>query len=123
LGYVPVNKAGDTMTGNLTVRSFTQAGQFSAGSGASITADYNVGQSQFFTMSGNTTVNIVNVPTGSILRLVIVATNAGTVTWAGSPAIWWPGGVAPNLATGPQKYALVVVQNIGGAQLGNVSAY
>jgi hypothetical protein len=104
----------------LTANAFTQAAQFSA---PSSTIDYNNGQHQYYALPGNITITINNVPNGSMLRLIVGATNGGTVTWVGNPQIWWAGGAAPNLATGPQKYAICSFVNIGGAMLGNASAH
>ena len=92
----------------------------SGGAGA-INVDFNNAQCQLLTMTGNVTLTLTNMPVPSIFRLYVASTNAGTITWPAN--VWWPNGVAPNLAAGPNKYALVVIAALGGALLGNVSAY
>jgi hypothetical protein len=44
---------------------------------------------------------------GAMMRLFIRSTNLGTVTWPGY--VVWPGGIVPNLASGPRKEALVTL--------------
>jgi len=97
--------------------------------GASITPDFtgvgavggNTGQCIQITLAGNLTMTNVLVPQGAMMRIVFQSTNLGTVTWPGY--VIWPLGVAPNLAAGAQKYAIVTLVNAGAWVLGNASAY
>jgi hypothetical protein len=73
------------------------------------------------TLAGNLTMTNVLIPQGAMMRIVFQATNLGTVTWPGY--VIWPLGVAPNLAAGAQKYAIVTLVNAGAWVLGNASAY
>jgi hypothetical protein len=112
----------DAGTGTVFSKGHTTP-MYTAGSlTGTLALDYNNGQSQYAVITGNTTISAINnTHVGSIFRLALGATNAGTVTW---PArIWWPGGVAPNLASGPNKYAVIVLLNIGGADLANYATY
>ena len=101
LGYTPANKAGDTFGGPIIAPSInvlkyiissTAAGQSSA---------------RMLTLTAPVTfTGIINVPEGGIFRLILIGT-ANAVVW---PAyVVWPLGVAPNLAAGPLKKAVVVL--------------
>jgi hypothetical protein len=97
--------------------------------GAAITVDFtgtgavggSTGQCMQITLAGNLTMTNVLIPQGAMMRIVFQATNLGTVTWPGY--VIWPLGVAPNLAAGAQKYAIVTLVNAGAWVLGNASAY
>jgi hypothetical protein len=85
------------------------------------TADFNTAQSQILTLTGAATITPANVPIGSILRMVLKATNLG-VTW--SSLIKWPlGAAAPDLTLGPLRKAIVVLENDGTDYLATSAAH
>jgi hypothetical protein len=76
-------------------------------------------------MAGNLTfTNIfMHYYPGSYMRIVLRATNLGTVSW---PAyVVWPGGIVPSLASGPRKEALITLihQNESSVLLGSATMY
>jgi hypothetical protein len=99
--------------------------------GAAITVDFTgtgalptintTGQVIQITLAGNLTLSNVLIPQGAMMRIVFQSTNLGTVTFPGY--VIWPLGVAPNLAAGTQKYAVVTLTNAGAWVLGAASAY
>jgi hypothetical protein len=104
-----------------TATAFTQVGQYGV---PATTVDYNAGQHQYYPQTGNVTLNVTNIPIGSMLRLIVSGTNTGTITWTSTLPIWWPGGSIPSLVTGPQKFAMISFVNVsGGAYMANVAAY
>jgi hypothetical protein len=135
LGYAPVNRAGDTITGNLVVN-----GNLSAGGGvgavyfqpvyfindafpASGTIEFLNGQSQRLTMTANTVITAINsIPQGAMLRIILRATTF-TVTWPAN--VHWPLGIAPSLGAGPTKIAVIVFEQIdtGGQIAASATVY
>ena len=108
-----------TASGSVTAKQHTQTPNIGNITGA-YNLDYSVGQSQVLTLTGPATITPTNVPVGSIIRAVLVATNLG-VTWAAS--VKWAGGTTPNLAAGTLKRAIVVLENDGTNLLGSSSVY
>jgi hypothetical protein len=89
-GVVPKQYANPIIVG-LTTLSFNDHGQ-----------TYNV------SMSGNSTMNITDVPVGAILRVVVQGTGSGTFGMlVNSVTPVWPNGVTPNFAAGPLKIAVL----------------
>jgi len=129
LGYTPANSAGQVFTGAVggTDGNFTGTvtgkahvtTPFSAAAAAVV--DFVNGQTQLLTLAAPLTITAINnIPVGSILRLTLIATN-NTVTWPASVA--WPLGSTPDLALGPLKKAIVVLENDGTKLLASSSAY
>lgn len=131
LGYTPANPAGQTFTGaisapvissaqTVTATGFVQTvGLFAmSGSRALVFSD---GQSQVYTLTGaiNFT-SITGLGTGNILRLTLENTNL-SVAWPSS--VKWPLGIAPDLAAGPLKKAIVVLEWSGAEFLATASVY
>jgi len=70
-------------------------------SGPSYTINWNNGQKQTITLTGNITSLTLTAPAGVgnfLLRIVQDATGGRTITWPGS--VKWAGGTAPTLSTG-----------------------
>lgn len=129
LGYTPANVAGQTFTGAITAPSATVTNSLTAKqyiqtpliAAAAAVIDFANGQSQILTLAAPLVItNINNVPTGTILRLVLKATNFA-VTWPAT--VKWPLGVTPDLSLGPLKKAVVVLENDGTELLGSHTAY
>lgn len=133
LGYTAANAGGQTFTGAITApgvtsstvvtaKGFTQTISSVNVTGA-FNADYTVAQSQILNLTGAATISPINTPRGSIIRIVILNTNLG-VTWAAN--VHWPNAIAPDLTTGPLKYAVVVLEEVsggGGNYLATAAAY
>jgi len=108
--------------GEVTARNYNQI-VYIANKTGSIVLDYNNGQSQIWTLTGPTTVTgVIDLLVGNILRLVLKNTNQG-ITWAAVPPLKWPGGVVPDLTTGPLKEAIVVFEYDGVNILAMSAAY
>jgi len=133
LGFTPANVGGQVFTGPVEATSFNSAGFYTgkgfnqvpliSGAGGTASPDYVSGQSKIFTLSagGINFAAFLNVPVGTIMRLVLVNTNFG-VTWPA--AVHWPLGATPDLTLGPLKTAVVVLENIGGGSfLASSAAY
>jgi len=136
---IPINSATQAFAGRingdqtwLSQRGFrANLYTLTPAAGAAITVDFTgsgalptagtTGQAIQITLAGNLTLSNVLVPQGAMMRIVFQSTNLGTVTWPGY--VIWPLGVAPNLAAGTQKYAIVTLVNAGAWVLGNASAY
>ena len=75
-----------------------------------ITLDAVFSTNHEINLSGITTIAFTNFTTnGQIVRVILTGTN-NAVTWSTSPApVYWPNGVTPNLAVGPQKVAIVTL--------------
>lgn len=88
-----------TVTGNIlsSTRGFASA-EFSAGSGAPGTINWNNGQNQTRTLTSSGSLTLSNPVNGATYKLRIVQGGSGsyTITW---PTIKWAGGVAPTLST------------------------
>ncbi|CAM6054482.1 unnamed protein product [Sphagnum tenellum] len=103
LGYTPVNKAGDSMTGTLTVPGLVATAGFvetyqALGSGTSI----NVSQASYFskTITAATTLTVTGVPaSGLVGSFVLELVNGGayTITWPSGTT--WAAATAPTLST------------------------
>ena len=94
----------------------------SAGTGA-IVVDWLSGMTQSIQMTGNITISFTNFSTyAPLLRLYLLNTSAGTVTWPAG--VVWPGGVVPSFTSGPLKYALIALLTWGGSTiLANAAVY
>ena len=83
-----------TLTGNVALT------QFNAGnSGTALTIDWNSGNNQRVTLTGNCTFTLSNPKAGGVYTLELVQDGTGsrTVTWPA--AVLWPGGTTPTLTT------------------------
>ena len=100
-----VDKAGDTMTGDLALgnnsvtglKEATFNGVYANGnSGASLTVDFTNGSIQSLTLDQNSTFTFTNPSGVSRLQLIISGGASFTITW---PTITWltTGGTAPTL--------------------------
>jgi len=129
LGYTPANVTGQVFTGPVgaTDGNFTGTVTGKAhvttpySAAAAAVVDFANGQSQILTLAAPLTITAINnLPVGSILRLTLIATNFA-VTWPATVA--WPLGATPDLALGPLKKAIVVLENDGTKLLASSSAY
>jgi len=123
LGAAPALLTGAIFTGDVSAneivattdvvgRGFVQTPLIAA---ATAVINFNSGQSQILTLGANLTITgINNVPTGSIIRLTLLVTTF-TVTWPAG--VFWPNGVAPNLAAGPLKEAIVTMEKLPNGNL------
>jgi hypothetical protein len=123
LGAAPALLTGAAFTGAVSATNVTASGVVNTKAvvqspfigAATATIDFNAGQSQELTLGANLTITAINnVPTGSILRLVLLATTF-TITWPA--AVKWPLGVAPNLAAGPLDTAIVTMEKLSNGNL------
>ena len=108
-----------TATGSITAKQHTQTPVVGNITGAT-NVDYGVAQSHVLTLTGPAVITPINVPVGSIIRMVLIATNLG-VTWAAS--VKWAGGTTPDLASGTLKRAICVFEWDGTYFLGTAGAY
>lgn len=81
------------------------------------TVDWNLGNLQYATLTGNTTFTFSNPAEGSIYTLILIQGGVGsfTVTW---PTIKWAGGSAPTLTTTVGKADIVSLIYTGGSYYG-----
>jgi hypothetical protein len=136
LAYTPANKAGDTFTGNVNVTGtvistggmaalfFSPEYFINDTFPASGVLDFFNGQSQRIALTANTTItSIDNVPQGSVFRIIFTGVVSFTISWPGT--VVWPGGVTPDLSTGPIGAAIVVIEPLstGGALLATATVY
>ena len=108
-----------TASGSVTAKQHTQTQNVGNITGA-YNLDYSVAQSHVLTLTGPAVITPTNVPVGSIVRCVLIATNLG-VTWAAS--VKWAGGTTPDLAGGTLNRAVCVFEWDGTYFLGNAGAY
>jgi hypothetical protein len=133
LGFTPAHNDTQAFSGAVSAASLAATG-FVTGKGFSPNAlgftavanqalDYNAGQSQVIALTVPTAFTFTNLPPpGAIWRLTLLGTS-NAVTWPVTPTINWPLGAAPNLALGPLKKAVVVLEYDGTALLATASAY
>jgi len=100
-------------------KKFTQEPVIAGGVTGTYAANYALGQSHVLTLTGAVAITPSNIPAGSILRVTLIATT-NTPTFSG---VIWPLGVAPNLAAGPVKKAIVVIENDGAQLLASALTY
>ena len=115
LGYTPVNKAGDTMTGTLNGldSSFKRYLYTSVVQAPSATLDFSVNQTVTWTLTGDQTLtSITGLATeGNEGVLIVKETQTGGIDWPST--VKWPNGVIPNLAAGSEKQAIVTFRRVG----------
>jgi hypothetical protein len=114
LGYTPVNKAGDTISGSLKISgtllpTYTQfMGGYSeteypiAIAGNTLTVPVNLGSVFNFTLSANITSLVFSNPatSGFVSSIILMSTGNGSAsTWSGLTNVKWAGGTAPVLTT------------------------
>ena len=135
LGYTPLNSAGGTMTGDLTVNSnILLGGVVSARAHKTnisyvvapgpATLDFNVAQTwRLSSSAGVITLTILSIPDGNMMRLIL--TNTDVVSFVWPPEVIWPGPIylPPDFAAGPIKRAAVVLCFDGGNLMANASVY
>ena len=83
--------------------TFTFGNEYDNGSqaGASYTLDWNNGQKQRITLTGNITTLTLTAPPGVgnfLIKIIQDGTGGRTITWPAS--VLWPGGTAPTLSAG-----------------------
>jgi hypothetical protein len=110
--------------GGLLANRIKQATASLSGTGG--IAVYPVSQftSYWIAMAGPITISIeAGMVAGNIVRLTIVNTNTGAITWPATVA--WPGPTytPPDFAAGPLKRTLVVLNWDGGSFMANASVY
>lgn len=97
------------------VRTANFASEFDNGSqaGPNYTVDWNNGQKQAITLSGNVTLAFTAPPgTGNfLLRVVQDGTGGRTITWPAS--VKWPGGTAPTLSAAANAEDIVTFYTNG----------
>lgn len=94
-----VAKAGDTMTGNLAVQAQYSSAKYVATYAASQTINWDNGNVQEITLTGNiTSLTLSNPVSGARYLLVLKQDGTGGRTVAWPAAIKWPGAVAPVLS-------------------------
>jgi hypothetical protein len=129
LGYTPANRAGDTFTGAIVAPSINVIKYIVSSTAenpvsGSIDLDFATAgkaSSRIVTLTVPTIItNIANVPEGGIYRLTFLNTN-NALTWPSY--VVWPLGVAPNLASGPLKKAVVVLTRQFDVLLGAATMY
>jgi hypothetical protein len=100
-----VRLADDSAYADLAVKGLTANGQYysvrydAGNSGTALTLDFNNGNCQLVTLTGNITFTFSNPQPGAryLLELKQDGTGSRTVTWPA--AVKWSGGVAPTLTT------------------------
>jgi hypothetical protein len=127
LAFTPANIAGAAFTGavsstaGFTSKAFNQT-QYVANITGAATVAFSNGQAQVLTSTAASTISsITGLTVGTILRLTFIATNLGPTTWP--VAVKWPNGIAPDLAAGALKRAIVALQFDGTNILANASVY
>jgi len=122
LGYIAASAEGQVFTGVVQSKAFTQT-PYAVNISGAVTVDYNNGQSQILSCTAAVTLTAINnVPSGTILRLTIKATDIGAIpSWPGN--VVWPGGIVPILTTGTAKKAIIVLESDGGALLATSAVY
>lgn len=112
LSFTPVNVAGDTMTGRLTLLSVAETRVAPSISSGTLTLNCASGNVFEVTLNANvTTLSFSNVPSSGTpfsLTLSLVADGTGrSVTWGG--AVKWPAGTAPTLTSTNGKIDVFVL--------------
>jgi len=105
-GVIVVNSSKDLVN----VRTANFSAEYSNGSqaGPSYTVNWNNGQKQVITLTGNITTMSFTAPAGTgnfLLRVVQDGTGSRTITWPAS--VRWPGGTPPTLSTGANAADIV----------------
>jgi hypothetical protein len=105
-GVIVINSTKDLVN----VRTANYSAEYDNGSqaGPSYTVDWNNGQKQAITLTGNITTMNLTAPAGVgnfLLRVVQDGTGSRTITWPAS--VKWPGGTAPTLSTGANAEDIV----------------
>jgi hypothetical protein len=127
LGYTPVNKAGDTLSGNLQfagnkaqrpqVEALRETVVVASIGTATYTFDLTASNVWDLTMTGNPTLAFSNPPASGILQSITVLLRQGTpgnrtVTYPGS--VKWTDGNAPVLATATDKVDVLTFFTVDG---------
>lgn len=105
-GTVVINSSRDVV--NARTASFGTEYDNGSQAGPSYTVDWNNGQKQTITLTGNITTMNLTAPAGVgnfLLRVVQDGTGSRTITWPAS--VKWPGGTAPTLSTGANAEDIV----------------
>src|SRR5207253_4700805 len=90
--------------------------EFSAGnSGTALTIDWNNGNNQLVTLTGNCTFTFNNPKAGAVYTLELTQDGVGTRTATWPAAVTWPGGTAPTLTTTINKSDIVTFKYNGTA--------
>jgi hypothetical protein len=97
-----VNKDGQTFG-----RTISPVQTDAANITGAVTLDFNTQQVYNASMLGNVTLTLSNVPTGSMMRILLQATTGLTLAFGVTNTIFWPNGVAPVIDAGPAKKCLI----------------
>ena len=105
-GVIVINSTKDLVN----VRTANFSAEYSNGSqaGPTYTVNWNNGQKQVITLTGNITTMSFTAPAGTgnfLLRVVQDGTGGRTITWPAS--VRWPGGTAPTLSAGANAVDIV----------------
>ncbi|MFN8945207.1 MAG: hypothetical protein ACK5WZ_11375 [Pseudobdellovibrionaceae bacterium] len=87
LAYSPVNRAGDSMTGNLSTSGQIRSSQNTVAVGA--TVDFNTGNTQVLSAPGGSTITLNNMQDGGSYTLVITDTTSRTYSFANCTSTRW----------------------------------
>ncbi|MFN7905230.1 MAG: beta strand repeat-containing protein [Pseudobdellovibrionaceae bacterium] len=87
LAYSPVNRAGDSMTGNLSTSGQIRSSQNTVAVGA--TVDFNTGNTQVLSAPGGSTITLNNMQDGGSYTLVITDTTSRTYSFANCASSKW----------------------------------
>jgi len=116
-----VQKAGDTMTGRLTLPAAVLPIAALSATGVT-TVDWTQGEVQQVTLNGNAQLSVINWPVNGLGKLTLLIRNTGNfnvTTWP--PNTVWAGGVAPIITPGNNARDIFVLMtpNAGGLIYGN----
>jgi hypothetical protein len=131
LGYTPVNIAGDTLTGDLTLPNLTATTKVTTpqvvltpDTTLAAAVNFANGQTKVFTMAGALAITAVSgLPLGSMGRIAFLATNTGALSFPAACKWPQPTELPPNFAAGSLKKALVSFEYDGTHYLMNASVY
>jgi hypothetical protein len=89
-----------------------------------VSADWNVAQQHAWTLGGPTIVDVINVPVGQTIKIVIQTGNFA-LSFGGATTIFWPMGVLPDFLAGPIKWCSISLQALSGPMtfLGEATIY
>ncbi len=127
LGYTPANVGGDDFTGPISAPVMGAAAFVPLAKIANIAGvqalDFLEAQSQILTLTATASISAINnFPVGSLMRITLLATDLVLTSWPA--AVVWPGtGSPPDLTTGTEKKAVVVLENDGTNYLAAASVY
>jgi hypothetical protein len=105
IGYTPVNRAGDSMTGSLSTTGQIRSAQNTIASGA--TVDFNSGNTQVLSAPGGSTITLNNMQDGASYTVLVTDTTSRTYSFSNCTSTRWAPQQAPT--TGQTVFSILRV--------------